>query len=101
MTDLALDHADHGCPTPTGRDLSPVELTRHLLDRITRLDPRFHSYVTVLTSRPWRKPERRKRTLSVVAIADRCMGYRWQSRICVAPQDSHDLWRPDVQHLAT
>jgi amidase len=48
MTDLALTTLTTVAQRLQARDLSPVELTRHLLDRITRLDPRFHSYVTVL-----------------------------------------------------
>src|SRR5215510_16031995 len=48
MTDLALETLTVVAQRLQARDLSPVELTRHLLDRITRLDPRFHSYVTVL-----------------------------------------------------
>src|SRR5262245_14898415 len=49
MTDLALTTLTTVAQRLQARDLSPVELTRHLLDRITRLDPRFHSYVTVLS----------------------------------------------------
>ncbi len=33
------------------RELSPVELTRHLLDRIDRVDQHLHSYRTVLAER--------------------------------------------------
>jgi amidase len=29
------------------REISPVELTRHMLDRIAAVDPRLHAYVTV------------------------------------------------------
>ena len=48
MTDLALATLTAVAQRLQARDLSPVELTRHLLDRIARLDQRFHSYVTVL-----------------------------------------------------
>jgi amidase len=48
MTDLALTTLTTVAQRLQARDLSPIELTRHLLDRITRLDPHFHSYVTVL-----------------------------------------------------
>jgi amidase len=48
MTDLALAPLTAVAQRLQTGDLSPVELTRHLLDRIARLDPRFHSYVTVL-----------------------------------------------------
>ena len=48
MTALALATLTAVARRLQARDLSPVELTRHLLDRIARLDQRFHSYVTVL-----------------------------------------------------
>jgi amidase len=51
MTELALAPLTAVAHRLQSRDLSPVELTRHLLDRIDRLDPRFHSYVTVLADR--------------------------------------------------
>src|SRR2546428_1805136 len=38
------------------RALSPVELTRALLERIERLDPGLHAFVTVTADRPWRTP---------------------------------------------
>ncbi len=49
MTDLALSTLTEVAQRIQARDLSPVELTRHLLDRIELLDQRFHSYVTVMT----------------------------------------------------
>src|SRR2546428_2102201 len=48
MTDLALETLTAVAQRVQACDLSPVELTRSLLDRITRLDQRFQSYVTVL-----------------------------------------------------
>src|SRR5918911_1660098 len=48
MPDLALATLTTVAQRVRARDLSPVELTRRLLDRIARLEPRFHSYVTVL-----------------------------------------------------
>jgi len=48
MTDLALSTLTTVAQRIQARELSPVELTRHLLDRIDALDSRFHSYVTVL-----------------------------------------------------
>ena len=33
------------------RELSPVEITRTLLDRIAQLDPRLHAFVTLTTDR--------------------------------------------------
>lgn len=48
MTDLALQTLTAVAQRLRARDLSPVELTRHLLERIERLDRRFHSYVVVL-----------------------------------------------------
>jgi Asp-tRNA(Asn)/Glu-tRNA(Gln) amidotransferase A subunit family amidase len=48
MTDLALATLTAVAQRIQARDLSPVELTRHLLDRIASHDQRFHSYVTVL-----------------------------------------------------
>jgi len=48
MTDLALSTLTEVAKRIQARELSPVELTRHMLDRIDALDKRFHSYVTVL-----------------------------------------------------
>lgn len=48
MIDLALENLTVVAQRLQAHDLSPVELTRHMLDRIERLDTRFHSYVTVL-----------------------------------------------------
>jgi len=48
MTDLALSTLTTVAQRIQARELSPVELTRHLLDRIDALDSRFHSYVTIL-----------------------------------------------------
>lgn len=48
MTDLALLPFTALAAQIEARTLSPVEVTRHLLDRIATLDSRFHSYVTVL-----------------------------------------------------
>jgi len=31
------------------RKISPVELTRHMLERVARVDPSLHSYPTVLS----------------------------------------------------
>lgn len=48
MTDLAMTTLIATAQRIQSRELSPVELTRHLLDRIAAIDGRFHSYVTVL-----------------------------------------------------
>lgn len=49
MADLALQSLITVAQRLRTRDLSPVELTQHVLDRIQRLDARLHSYVTVLS----------------------------------------------------
>jgi hypothetical protein len=46
MTELALSTLTAVAKRIQARELSPVELTRQLLDRIHALDTRFHSYVT-------------------------------------------------------
>lgn len=48
MTELALSTLTDVANRIQARELSPVELTRHMLDRIDALDQRFHSYVTLL-----------------------------------------------------
>jgi amidase len=48
MTDLALSTLFATAQRIQARELSPVEVTRHLLARIAALDPHYHSYVTVL-----------------------------------------------------
>ncbi|MBX3015265.1 MAG: amidase [Caldilineaceae bacterium] len=48
MTELALSSFTALAPLLRTGELSPVELTHQLLARIETLDPRFHSYVTVL-----------------------------------------------------
>jgi amidase len=48
MTDLAFANLTEVAKRIRTRDLSPVELTRHMLARIEALDGRFHSYVTIL-----------------------------------------------------
>ena len=48
MIDLALENLTVVAQRLQGGDLSPVALTRHMLDRIERFDTQFHSYVTVL-----------------------------------------------------
>ncbi len=48
MTDLALSTLTATAQRIQARELSPVELTRHLLARIAALDNHYHSYVTVL-----------------------------------------------------
>src|SRR5437773_9410710 len=44
--------------------ISPVELTRAVLDRIERLDPQLHSYITVLPERALATAERAERELA-------------------------------------
>jgi amidase len=51
MTDLAYMPLVEVANLLKKRQLSPVELTRHLLDRIDRVDTRLHSYRTVLAGR--------------------------------------------------
>lgn len=51
MTALALATLMDVAQQIQARTLSPVELTRQMLDRIDALDQRFHSYVTVLADR--------------------------------------------------
>src|SRR5690606_40443292 len=51
MTDLAYMSLVEVASLLQKRELSPVELTRHLLDRIERVDKRLHSYRTVFAER--------------------------------------------------
>lgn len=51
MTDLAYMPIAHVATLLANRELSPVELTRHLLDRIERVDPALHSYRSVFADR--------------------------------------------------
>ncbi len=51
MTDLAYMPIVEVANLLKRRQLSPVELTRHLLDRIDRVDQHLHSYRTVLADR--------------------------------------------------
>ena len=51
MTALALATLMEVAQQIHARKLSPVDLTRQMIDRIDALDPRFHSYVTVLADR--------------------------------------------------
>lgn len=47
MTDMCLSSLTEVAALIRARKLSPVELTRAMLDRIAKLDPGLHSYVTV------------------------------------------------------
>ncbi len=47
MRELALSSLTAVAEQIRRRELSPIELTQYLLDRIAALDPQFHSYVTV------------------------------------------------------
>lgn len=49
MNDVALQPLMAVAEKIRTRDLSPLKLTQNLLDRIQRLDNRFHSYLTVTT----------------------------------------------------
>lgn len=51
MTDLAYMPLVEVAKLLEERELSPVELTRQMLDRIDRIDPHLHSYRTVLADR--------------------------------------------------
>ncbi len=48
MTDLAYKPLTEVAELLRNRDISPVELTRTMLDRIARIDSRLHSFRTVL-----------------------------------------------------
>ena len=51
MTDLAYMPLVEVAGLLEKREISPVELTRRLLERIDRVDTRLHSYRTVLADR--------------------------------------------------
>lgn len=48
MTDIALMTATELSSMIKTKELSPVELTKHMLDRIDKLDPAINSYITTL-----------------------------------------------------
>ena len=102
MTDLALAPLTAVAQRLQTGDLSPVELTRHLLDRIARLDPRFHSYVTVLDEQAMAQA----RAAEADLLRGRSRGPLHGIPVAVKDsvlhhQESHDLWSADVPRLAT
>lgn len=48
MTDLALLTASELAPLIKSKQLSPIELTKHMLNRIDTIDPTIKSYITPL-----------------------------------------------------
>lgn len=48
MTDLSFLTATELAPLIKSRQLSPVELVKHLFHRIDELDPVLHTYITPL-----------------------------------------------------
>lgn len=48
MTDLVFFTASDLAPLIKAKQLSPVELTKHILNRIDTIDPTIHSYITPL-----------------------------------------------------
>ncbi|MCR1832988.1 amidase family protein [Oceanobacillus caeni] len=48
MTELAFLTATELAPLIESKQLSPVELTKHILNRIDTIDPTIHSYITPL-----------------------------------------------------
>lgn len=48
MTDLAFLTATELAPLIKSKQLSPVELTNHMLNRINQIDPMLHTYITPL-----------------------------------------------------
>ncbi len=48
MTDLGFFTASDLAPLIKAKQLSPVELTKHILNRIDTIDPTIHSYITPL-----------------------------------------------------
>ena len=58
MTELAYLSLTEVADLLEKREVSPVELTRHLLDRIDRVDAELHSYRTVLADRAMEQARR-------------------------------------------
>lgn len=48
MTDLSFLTVTELAPLIKSRQLSPIELTKHMLSRIDKIDPLLHTYITPL-----------------------------------------------------
>ena len=70
------------------RDLSPVDLTQLMLDRIAKFDPRLKSYATVMSEQALADARAVFRKLERDDIAGRFTAFRLRSRICVTPRAS-------------
>jgi Asp-tRNA(Asn)/Glu-tRNA(Gln) amidotransferase A subunit family amidase len=64
----------------TGK-LSSVEVTRCILDRIHRMNPRLHAYLTVLDDSALRRAAQADEEIRAGTGADRSMECRLRSRI--------------------
>lgn len=74
MTDLAYLPLSEVADLLKNRELSPVELTRHLLDRIDRVDQHLHSYHTVLADRALEQARRAEAEIARGAYRGRLHG---------------------------
>jgi len=54
------------------KEISPVELTTRMLDRIAAVDPNLKSYATVMRERRWRRRSARKKRLNAEPIEVLC-----------------------------
>lgn len=74
MTDLAYLPLGEVANLLEKRELSPVELTRHLLDRIDRVDTHLHSYRTLLADRALEQARRAEAEIAGGAYRGRLHG---------------------------
>lgn len=58
------------------REVSPVDLTERMLDRIGRIDPRLKSYATVMSDEARRRLARQSARSQRASTAVHCTGYR-------------------------
>jgi amidase len=74
MTDLAYMSLGEVANLLEKRQLSPVELTRYLLDRIDSVDKHLHSYRTVLADRALEQARRAEEEIASGAYRGRLHG---------------------------
>ena len=68
------------------KQVSPVEITSHMLSRIEGLDPRFKSYATVMATALWPQLGMWNKKFRWEPIAAHCTGTQLQSRTYALPK---------------